>query len=291
MADNPTLAALEALFHDAAMTSAEHGDSTPELIAWARELNARIDTRLAALQVALGHSRHRSGHLLNCRAVTSDGSRIITYTMKTTIESGGGEKQGAAFVVTGEWLEVFLAQRTAELVESALRYAATQSRKVAAVRTLEPTYIDDLVEDVLGDTLRGKIRWDPKRVSLKKHVLDAIQSRTRHDYVRALRFKPLRLSQKSVRLEAESALEAEHAHAETVSRVCAAALQALRDLAADDREVQLLLDAFSQLATKRHEVLKLTGLKPKQYAAARKRMKRLTDQLPASLRRAARGQE
>jgi hypothetical protein len=212
--------------------------------------------------------------------------------MKRTTGSDGDTKEPAApFVLTAEWLDAFVEQRTASLVEAALRYAAMQSRKVAAVRTLEPTYIDDLVEDVLGDTLRGELRWDPKRVPLKKHVLDAIKYRTRNDYVHALKYRSLRLDDKHVLAAAEATLEMQHEHARVVSRVCAAALEALRELAGNDRDVQLLLDAFSQLAVKRHDVLRVTGLKPKQYDAARKRMKRLTEQLPVRLRRAARGHE
>jgi hypothetical protein len=201
--------------------------------------------------------------------------------MKPVTKRGGGEGGEQAFVPTREWVQAFRAQWQPELIEAAHRYARTQARKVALLRPIDASYAAELVQDIVGDTVLGVIAWDPGRVPLKKHVLDAIKSRTRHAYVQALKFRAVRID-KYVD-EAERALAASRA-SEGDADVTRTALRTIRDLAHDDREVILLLDAYEQLVTKRFDVLKLTKLTSKQYDAARHRLKRLVDQLPASLR-------
>ena len=211
--------------------------------------------------------------------------------MKTVMTNGPSGANAPAFMRSAEWLDIYLAQRTPELVEAAIKFATGQARRVGVVRHVDDAYVDDLVEDVLDDTLTGKLTWDPERVALKKHVFDAIQSRARHAYHHALKFKPVRLDSPGVMRAAEAALHDEREHARAVSRVTAAVLDALRELADDDHEVCLILGALSQLVTKRFDILKHTKLTAKQYDAARKRMRRLTEQLPANLRNAALGRE
>jgi hypothetical protein len=202
-----------------------------------------------------------------------------------------GEQATDSFVPTKDWLDAYLKQATAELIEFAKRYAGVQSRKVKLVRHVDESYAEELVVDVLGDTLLGVIAWSPERVSLKKHVLDAIKSRTRHDYVRALKFRPVRLDEPEVMAEVElQGLVTAQTDA-MVTGVCEAVIDALRDLAKGDEDVLLMLDAMLQLATKKRDVMKVTGMNHKRYDAARKRLHRLTLQLPASLRDATFGED
>jgi hypothetical protein len=198
---------------------------------------------------------------------------------------GGGGGEETPFVPTHEWLDAYLAQGTAQLIEAAERYARMQSIKVGLVRHIDGAYAEELVQDILDDTFFGVIAWDPERVSLKKHVYDAIKSRTRHAYVHSLKFRALRMDVSRTALAAaEAALAHQQQQApDDLARVTAQILDALSELAAQDHEVLLLLGAHRRLLTRKHDIIKMTGLSSKQYAAARRRLYRLTLQLPASL--------
>src|ERR1041385_4398970 len=201
---------------------------------------------------------------------------------------GGGEVASPTFEPSKEWLDIYLEQATTELIKAAKRYARLHAKKVRFVRHVPDWYEDEMVLNVLEDTLFRKIKWDPERVSLKKHVLDAIKSRTRHDYVRALKFTPLRLDDPGVMHAAENHLVQTTTVNTMVSAVCATTITQLRELAGDDADVHLVIDALIQLVTKKRDILKLTGLTTRRYEAARKRLHRLTLKLPASLRETAR---
>jgi hypothetical protein len=118
---------------------------------------------------------------------------------------GGGGGEETPFVPTHEWLDAYMAQGTPELIEAAERYARMQSIKVGLVRHVDGNYAEELVQDILDDTFFGVIAWDPERVSLKKHVYDAIKSRTRHAYVHSLKFRALRMDVSRTALAAAEA--------------------------------------------------------------------------------------
>ena len=44
-------------------------------------------------------------------------------------------------------------------------------------RKVDDYYARELVQDAIGDTWAGKLRWDPKRCTLEHHLIRAIQSR------------------------------------------------------------------------------------------------------------------
>lgn len=206
--------------------------------------------------------------------------------MKPVTKGRGGESGEPAFVPTREWVQAFRSQWTPELALFARRYARTQCRKVALVRAIDESFAVEMVQDIIGDTMLGVIAWDPDRVSLKKHVLDAIMSRSRHAYVHALKFRPLQLE--AVVDEAERKLEEEHAPLIAAIAFAEEVLRTLRTyVSPDDSELNRILDAYEQGVTKRFDVLRLTKLSAKQYDAARHRLKRLVDLLPATLRPAA----
>ncbi len=160
-------------------------------------------------------------------------------------------------------------------------YAHSRLWQVGLAQVVIPDeYAADLVQQIIADTLDGVIAWPPPHISLQKHVMDAIQSRTRHDAARAGRFLRLDAStQERVLAEQRAEQDATAELAATAGRV----IDAMRALAASDGPVLALLDAYEADAFKREDVLRFTGLTAKEYDAARARMRRMRDQLPADL--------
>jgi hypothetical protein len=123
-----------------------------------------------------------------------------------------------------------------------------------------------------------------------------IRSRTRHDRLRAKRFRHEVIDfdakpRASARLlaEVETSLLAEQADGQDdTGDLVATAVSELRALAAADRDVLLILDAYAQLATKRSEVMRATDLSSQRYENARKRLVRFVQQLSPDLHNAAR---
>lgn len=216
--------------------------------------------------------------------------------MMAAIKKGDGRRDETQFVPTEDWIVAFEVQFSErDFGEYAKRYARSRARLVAhAGRNVDELYARELVQDVLDDTLEGVLAWDPARVSLKKHVLDAIKSRTRHDYVQALRFKHESFDTNvpsATLLAAETALGEQQVEQAQLVEAAAAVVDALRSIAAQDPDVLVLIDAYSQDATKKIDVMRVTGFSSKRYEAARKRMRRLVRQLPEELHHALTGRD
>jgi hypothetical protein len=150
-------------------------------------------------------------------------------------------------------------------------------------------YVDELIQDAVADTVSGVIHWDPERVTLERHLLDAIRSRSRHHYVRGLRFRRYSLDelQASDRVEVEQTLlDQADADAERLARARHAheTLTALKELT-QDRELLLLIDAFEAGNYTQPDVLASTELTLAQFRAARKRLRTLVARLPNHLGR------
>jgi hypothetical protein len=189
------------------------------------------------------------------------------------------------FVPTEEWIEAFERQLDDSLYDAAWRYAGRRAAFVGRVRKIDEGYAQGLVADIIEDTLAGVISWDPERVELRKFVLDAIKSRTRHDYLRARRQRHFSLDDGGMAaLDRVAALEHE-TEPEKAERLQAvdATIAAVRTAAADAPDVLRLLDAYENGAETRAEVLQMTGLTKLQYDAARKRLDRILEDLPAQL--------
>ena len=181
--------------------------------------------------------------------------------------------------MTEEWIEAFEAQFAVTGFEEKLkRYARVRARMVArAGRRVDELYARELVQDAIDDTLEGTIAWDPARVSLEKHLIDAIRSRSRHDHVRALRFRHHAID--------ERARGGECPHERlAVIELAERTLAELRQLAARDHDVLRLLAAYAEEATKKAEVMRVCDMSSKRYEAARKRLQRLVRELPTEVR-------
>lgn len=181
--------------------------------------------------------------------------------------------------MTEEWIEAFEAQLAVTGFEERLkRYARVRARMVAHTgRRVDELYARELVQDAIDDTLEGVIAWDPARVSLEKHLLDAIRSRTRHDFVQATKFRHHAVDEHT---RVDDSL---HARVEMVA-VAERTVTDLRALAVRDHDVLRLIGAYTEEATKKVEVMRVSGLTSKRYEAARKRLNRLVLQLPTEVR-------
>lgn len=204
--------------------------------------------------------------------------------------------QETLFVPSEEWIDAFERQSNAKGFEEKLkRFARMRANMVAhAGRRVDDFYVRELVQDAIDDTLEGVLAWHPERVSLEKHLLDSIRSRTRHDFVHAQNFPHYSFdaasASASLMADVESSLAAEgSATASTeVSSAAGRAVTELRRIAASDADVLRLLDAYVDDAVKKVDVMRVSGMTSKRYEAARKRLHRLVLQLPTEVREAVR---
>jgi hypothetical protein len=93
-----------------------------------------------------------------------------------------GRKRARPFVPSGAWIEAFEAQATMAMLRRIRRYARRLAQAVAHAGGVGGEYyMHELVQDALGDTLIGLLRWDPSVTTLEAH-----RSRARHDRVLAM---------------------------------------------------------------------------------------------------------
>ncbi|HEY6040090.1 MAG TPA: hypothetical protein VIV58_37665 [Kofleriaceae bacterium] len=208
-----------------------------------------------------------------------------------TVTFGQAEGDGRApFIPSEEWIEAFEAQATEDLYLRLKRYARARARLVAhAGRPIDQQYTNDLVQDAIGDTFDGVLAWDPERVTLERHLQCAIHSRTRHDYVHAIRFRQERIDPgaqggRKTLAEVETTLARARGEPEDAG---ARVLAELSQLAARDPDVIEMLRLFGDQVIKKEDIVRETGWNTKRYQATRKRMLRLVQQLPNDVREAA----
>ncbi len=202
--------------------------------------------------------------------------------------SNTGRAEKVPFIATEEWLHALTEQMSdPAFYDAAWRYAERRGRMVEHVQKLDPeAYGLELVQDIIDDTLEGTIVWDPKRVTLLKHVRDAIKSRSRHDYRRACRRRHISLAGLGVQqLEHQIASAHRETDVEQAERrhYASAVIDRIRACASGDIEVERILSAIEQGAEVRAEILHIAGLTKLQYDAARKRLDRLIETLPSQL--------
>lgn len=198
-----------------------------------------------------------------------------------------GEGAGPPFVPPEEWIEAFTRQMSERSFHDAMwRSAESFGYRLAHVRKVDPdAYAVELVQDILDDTLEGKIAWDPARVSLRKHVRDAIKSRARHEYRRALKRRHASLDEGGEAMLDDLAATEHENEVEKAERkqFAVTIVDTLQVRAAGDPEVVLVLRAIEQGAETRSEILEVVSLTKLQYDAARKRLDRLIEDLPNQL--------
>ena len=196
------------------------------------------------------------------------------------------------------WRAEFERQATQDMIDRATRYARRRVKMIERVgRKVDPLYARELVQDAIGDTLDGKLAWDPAKVPLATHVTATVKSRTRHDVVRAVRLPHRSLDDSAddnstegrpLEIEASYALASRAGRAADAAEAHArAAVDALRRASGNDELLDHLLDAFANGKTERSEVMEWTGMSAKTYDNVRHRMVRLVSKLPTEIREIA----
>lgn len=191
----------------------------------------------------------------------------------------------APFVISNEWRAAFETQCTHELLRKAERFAERRARKLRLVGVaVDDDYAPHLVQDVLGDTGTGLLRWDPYAERLEDHIMDAIATRVHHEVARARRFPHVSLDEDpdvsgAILAAADASLLAARQASPATVRLADNAFHELWALAEADPEVRRLLGALAGGATRKADVQSTTGISDQDYHAARNRLDRLVGRL------------
>lgn len=183
------------------------------------------------------------------------------------------------FTPDDAWVEEFERQLTPTLIDRLRNYATPRALAVASAgRKVDDYYTRELVQDAIGDTWAGILRWDPARCALEFHLLRAIQSRTDKHRKHAVDNPHDALGDEngaSRRAEQDASdLVADPQHA--VQRVYAhETMTQIRAASAGDKAVLRVLDAYDAGAQTKHDVLAFTRMKERTYHNAHIRLRRI----------------
>jgi hypothetical protein len=181
------------------------------------------------------------------------------------------------------WVEAMSAELTEELIDGVRNFARLRALGVAnAGRKVDEYYVRELVQDVIGDTFTGVLHWDPNVVSLKTHLLRAVQFRSRDDREHEKSFPHDSIgdgSDRSVHAENEASELANGAARAENRRYAAEVMAQIRDEARADKAVLRLLDAYDAGASTKSEVMACSKMKARTYHNARIRLSRLARNL------------
>jgi hypothetical protein len=180
------------------------------------------------------------------------------------------------------WIDAFDTQCTSEMLKRLQRFAAWWARILGGESAgNDAYYAEELVQNALGDTLEGVLRWDPKSGDLEPFLIDVIRLRARRDRKRARRHQHVSIDELGLdgSLSSPELIE----DADTIVTAMTRTMTRLRALSADDSLAQRFLDAVDQEATTRVEVMRIGGLTSDQYHNTRRRLARLITQLEPDL--------
>lgn len=170
------------------------------------------------------------------------------------------------------------------------RYANARAAPLSRFRSIEGL-AQDLVHRAILATYAGERVWDLS-IPFEVFLRGVIRSLANHDYVQAKRHPHIQLVDEDEGDDDEpdpsAALQLSLIATSDPARQprreqARALLAALRKLAAHDRELLLVVEAYAQGAFQRNEVLALTNLTAHQYRAALCRLRRLRHALPKHL--------
>lgn len=204
------------------------------------------------------------------------------------------ETSAEPFSPDAPWVNTFEKQLTAKLIDGLRNYARPRAYAVAmAGRKVDDYYARELVQDAIGDTWSGVLRWDPQRCTLEHHLIRAIQSRSD---------KHRKHAKENPHDAIGDFTGASHAAEVSASNMCGDPEEAaqrlysretmalVRSLTADDKQVTRVLDAYEAGATTKEDVIAFAKMRDRTYHNAHIRLKRivraLTDHKLASKGRA-----
>jgi hypothetical protein len=200
----------------------------------------------------------------------------------TAAETGRNEQDTEAcveqFAPDNRWCAEFEKQLTSKLIDGLRNYARPRAFAVAAAgRKVDDYYARELVQDAVGDTWTGVLRWEPKRCTLEHHLIRAIQSRSdkHRKHAQANPHDAIDDGTGASRA-AESDAASMCWRADAAQRVYSQETMALvRAEAGVDKSVLRVLDAYDAGATTKDDVLELTKMKARTYHNAHIRLKRI----------------
>lgn len=206
-------------------------------------------------------------------------------------------KNEETFLPSEEWREEFEKQATTKLIDRMYRAARSRLRLFAGpTGHVDSADVEDIVMGVLGDTLKGKLFWNPEKESLENCLLDAIKFRVRNRWEKEQRRKHDPIEEdddaRSVAEQAAAGATVPAAPAAGVRQLRIKAvyddvIAALRPRCVGQPRVLELLELYMDGVTERDDVLRESGMSEREYKNARERLGRLVQDLPAKLRDAA----
>ena len=201
-----------------------------------------------------------------------------TATGRDPIESNV-EENHAPFTPSESWIKQYTKQANAKLIAGLNQFARTRALAVAdAGRKVDDYYARELVLDALGDTWLGVVRWDPEKCSLAHHLVRTIEGRADKHRKHALAHHHDALGDETAASElaecdASELLSDDQA---PVTRVYTSETVAqVRALAAKDKDVLRLLDAYSAGCETKDEVLAHARMRSRTYHNAYGRLRRI----------------
>lgn len=209
---------------------------------------------------------------------------IITApgTGRDPIESDN-EATHAPFMPNESWIKQYTKQANAKLIAGLNQFARTRALAVAdAGRKVDDYYARELVLDALGDTWLGVVRWEPEKCSLAYHLVRTIEGRADKHRKHALAHHHDALGDETAASEIAEAEASEMLtdHQAPMTRVHASeTITQVRGLAATDKDVLRLLDAYAAGCEGKDEVLALARMRSRTYHNAYGRLRRIVRQL------------
>jgi hypothetical protein len=181
---------------------------------------------------------------------------------------------------TEPWIDAFDSQLDDETIERVIAFARPRAFYVGcAGRKVDDYYARELVQDAIGDTWMGRLAWDPSRVSLKTHLLRAVQCRTKDEHKRALALPHDTLGDgpddaAQIEYEASATVAGGKVRAE-VSTYTHEVLAQIRQAARDDRHVLRIVDAICAGAYAKIEILEHAKMNARTYVNAQVRLRKI----------------
>lgn len=193
------------------------------------------------------------------------------------------EENHAPFTPTEGWIKQYTKQATAKLIAGLAQFARTRALAVAdAGRKVDDYYARELVLDALGDTWLGVVRWEPDKCSLAHHLVRTIEGRADKHRKHALAHHHDALGDETAasqiaECDASELLSDDQA---PVTRVYTSeTVTQVRALAAKDKDVLRLLDAYGAGCETKDEVLAHARMRSRTYHNAYGRLRRIVRQL------------
>ena len=183
----------------------------------------------------------------------------------------------------------FTAQATASLLRGVTEWAQRELDTLAS-KGIEPdATADDLIQTIMTATWAGALAWDPTRIKLRTHVIDALRTAVRRMYRRLRAGGPVTVGLDALEPDSpvwgeveESLAEVSGKAPEPITELAERLDEVLRKLAAHDPEALRVLDALP-VASTITEIAEATGMDVVTARRARARLQALARRVPRAL--------